>query len=78
MGIPADLDLPSRLDLCYFTNRNLASSSLRVPAGVCACVFVRPQTTFAWHAGYDRKVTGKTPEERLDLRCARKTDKFCK
>ena len=29
-------------------------------------------------AGYDKKVKGKTAEERLDLRCAMKTDKFCK
>lgn len=28
--------------------------------------------------GYTTKVTGKNPEERLDMRCARKTDKFCK
>jgi hypothetical protein len=28
-------------------------------------------------AGYDRKVTGKTAEERLDMRAATKTDKFC-
>ncbi|CAL8462444.1 g1977 [Coccomyxa elongata] len=28
--------------------------------------------------GYDAPVTGKTAEERLDLRCAVKTDKFCK
>ena len=29
-------------------------------------------------AGYDRKVNGDTAQERLDLRCAMKTDKFCK
>ncbi|GAB4817558.1 hypothetical protein N2152v2_004604 [Parachlorella kessleri] len=28
--------------------------------------------------GYAKKVKGKTAEERLDLRCAVKTDKFCK
>lgn len=28
--------------------------------------------------GYKTKVTGKTAEERLDMRAARKTDKFCK
>ncbi|BDA46307.1 hypothetical protein COCOBI_08-3990 [Coccomyxa sp. Obi] len=28
--------------------------------------------------GYSAPVTGKTAEERLDLRCAVKTDKFCK
>lgn len=29
-------------------------------------------------AGYSKKVKGKTAEERLDLRCAVKGDKFCK
>ncbi len=29
-------------------------------------------------AGYDKKVTGKTAEERLDMRAATKADKFCK
>lgn len=28
--------------------------------------------------GYTKKVTGKTAEERLDLRSAAKSDKFCK
>jgi len=28
--------------------------------------------------GYDRKVTGVTAEERLDMRAATKTDRFCK
>ncbi|KAK2075819.1 hypothetical protein QBZ16_001560 [Prototheca wickerhamii] len=28
--------------------------------------------------GYDRKVKGKTAEERLDMRAAMKADKFCK
>ena len=28
--------------------------------------------------GYSKKVKGNTVEERLDMRCARKTDKFCK
>lgn len=28
--------------------------------------------------GYDRPVYGKTAEERLDIRAASKTDKFCK
>ncbi|GMH43078.1 hypothetical protein BSKO_11000 [Bryopsis sp. KO-2023] len=28
--------------------------------------------------GYDREIKGDTAEERLDLRCARRTDKFCK
>ncbi|EIE24026.1 hypothetical protein COCSUDRAFT_53195 [Coccomyxa subellipsoidea C-169] len=28
--------------------------------------------------GYSAPVTGKTAQERLDLRCAVKTDKFCK
>ncbi len=28
--------------------------------------------------GYSSKVTGKNAEERLDLRCAAKSDKFCK
>ena len=28
--------------------------------------------------GYDRKVTGKTAEERLDMRAAVKADKFCR
>ena len=28
--------------------------------------------------GYDRKVTGDTYEERLDLRCAKKADRMCK
>lgn len=28
--------------------------------------------------GYTKKVTGKTAEERLDLRSASKADKFCK
>lgn len=28
--------------------------------------------------GYTTKVTGKNPQERLDLRCASKSDKFCK
>mmetsp|Transcript_17424 Transcript_17424/g.31126 ORF Transcript_17424/g.31126 Transcript_17424/m.31126 type:complete len:110 (-) Transcript_17424:317-646(-) len=28
--------------------------------------------------GYDRKVKGENAEERLDIRCATKTDKFCK
>eukprot|EP00798_Chlamydomonas_sp_ICE-L_P015502 gene15502-21589_t len=28
--------------------------------------------------GYDRKVTGNTAEERLDMRAATKADKFCK
>lgn len=28
--------------------------------------------------GYTVKVTGKTAEERLDMRAARKSDKFCK
>lgn len=28
--------------------------------------------------GYSQKVTGKNAEERLDLRCAKKADKFCK
>jgi hypothetical protein len=29
-------------------------------------------------AGYSKKVKGKTAEERLDMRAAMKTDKFCK
>ena len=29
-------------------------------------------------AGYSAPITGKNAEERLDLRCAIKTDKFCK
>ena len=29
-------------------------------------------------AGYDKAITGKTAHERLDIRCAVKTDKFCK
>mmetsp|Transcript_189 Transcript_189/g.494 ORF Transcript_189/g.494 Transcript_189/m.494 type:complete len:129 (-) Transcript_189:1134-1520(-) len=28
--------------------------------------------------GYDRKVKGETVEERLDMRCGQKADKFCK
>ena len=28
--------------------------------------------------GYSKKVKGKTAEERLDMRAAMKTDKFCK
>ncbi|KAK9819828.1 hypothetical protein WJX72_002823 [[Myrmecia] bisecta] len=28
--------------------------------------------------GYSAPVTGKTAQERLDLRCASRTDKFCK
>jgi len=28
--------------------------------------------------GYDRRVQGDTAEERLDMRCATKADKFCK
>ncbi|KAK9830578.1 hypothetical protein WJX81_000428 [Elliptochloris bilobata] len=28
--------------------------------------------------GYDKPVTGKSAQERLDIRCAVKTDKFCK
>lgn len=28
--------------------------------------------------GYQSKVSGKTPEERLDIRAAMKSDKFCK
>jgi len=28
--------------------------------------------------GYDREVTGDTAEERLDIRCAQKGDKFCR
>eukprot|EP00210_Caulerpa_lentillifera_P009499 g9059.t1 len=28
--------------------------------------------------GYNREVKGDTAEERLDLRCAKRTDKFCK
>ena len=28
--------------------------------------------------GYNKKVTGKTAEERLDMRAATKADKFCK
>ena len=28
--------------------------------------------------GYSKKVTGKTAEERLDLRSAMKSDKFCR
>jgi len=29
-------------------------------------------------AGYTHKITGKTAEERLDLRASSKADKFCK
>ena len=29
-------------------------------------------------AGYSAPITGNNAEERLDLRCAIKTDKFCK
>lgn len=29
-------------------------------------------------SGYSSKVTGKDAIERLDIRCARKADKFCK
>jgi hypothetical protein len=29
-------------------------------------------------AGYTMKVTGRTAEERLDMRAAQKSDKFCK
>lgn len=43
---------------------------------------LRARIKALWHnsgpAGYDKKVKGKTAEERLDLRCAMKTDKFCK
>jgi hypothetical protein len=30
------------------------------------------------HAGYDKPITGKTAEERLDIRASTKSDKFCK
>ena len=37
-----------------------------------------PPLTLCTHAGYTRKVTGNTAEERLDMRAATKSDKFCK
>ncbi len=35
-------------------------------------------TPAAVHAGYDREVKGVTPEERLDIRVAQRSDKFCR
>lgn len=59
-----------------YGQRMVSAQVLFVPECVfCICVNLRHAVV---HAGYNRKVLGKTPEERLDLRCARKTDKFCK
>ena len=35
-------------------------------------------SSVAGHAGYDREVKGVTAEERLDIRVAQRSDKFCR
>ena len=57
-------------------------ATCRVPVRWALAHACRPRLDLALtggqSAGYDRKVNGDTAEERLDLRCAMKTDKFCK
>ena len=43
-----------------------------------ACPPCLPRLPAPPAAGYSKKIKGKTAEERLDMRAAMKTDKFCK
>lgn len=45
---------------------------------IIRCWLHNSYMAFILAAGYSAPVTGKNAEERLDLRCAIKTDKFCK
>lgn len=65
----AEAFCPSRPLVC--------STSLSHKCSVLADQTLHPLPSRPTCAGYDRKITGKTAEERLDLRSTTKADKFC-